>query len=92
MPGERLDGHQVVDHGGREVHRGERRVEGLKACAAGDEETSAWRRLPTRRWFVAEHERALDEVRHAGRDLVLAEHGLDEGEAPMPRRKVPSQR
>ena len=28
---------------------------------------------------VAEHERALDEVRH-GRDLVLAEHGLDEGE------------
>ena len=29
VPGERLDGHQVVDHGGREVHRGERRVEGL---------------------------------------------------------------
>ena len=29
-----------------------------------------------------------------GRDLALAEHGLDEGDrrAPMPRRKVPSQR
>ena len=28
---------------------------------------------------VAEHEGALDEVRH-GRELVLAEHVLDEGE------------